>query len=330
MAIKNRNIKILIFVILMISAHFIYKNNLVLRDHYIIWRNPPSASVVELADKTGMSKLGRRIFFASVPSIDDAGDFNKNCSGIETTMIILGCYANRRIHVFNIRDESIANAKYVTSAHEMLHAAYIRLSADRKKRVDWLLEEAYQYASKSDELRDVMAEYDKVEPEQRYNELHSILGTEYAELSPELKKYYAEYFIDQQKIVDMAVQYRSVFTNLESEQALVKVQLDRLAMEIETETSLFYTMVSWLSSDIETFNVKKFHSRSEFNAEREVLIEKEREISRLRAKIEANILQYDKWVKEYGKLGGKIDRLNYQLDSKSQAGIRANPLENTE
>jgi hypothetical protein len=325
MDIKRKNREIVILILLTALAYFIHKNNLELHDRYTIWRNPPAADIVELADKTGMSDRGRRIFFASVPSIDDADDFNENCSDIETTMIILGCYAGGRIHIFNVIDERIVDAKYVTSAHEMLHAAYARLSKDSRERVNMLLEEAYQYASRNDELRDVMAEYTRMEPEQRYNELHSILGTEYAELFPELENYYTRYFINQRAIADMAVKYRKVFKNLESEQDRLKVQLDRLAAEIDADTSLFNTMFSWLNRDIETFNGKKFHSSLEFNAEREVLLEKEKDINRLKAQIEENIVRYNKWVEEFNNLGGKIGQLNYQLDSKSQAGIRTTP-----
>ena len=294
-------------------------------DRYIIWRNPPMPAIVELADRTGMSDTGRRIFFASAPSIDDAADFNANCSDIETTMIILGCYANRRIHIFNIRDQRVADAKYVTSAHEMLHAAYVRLSKKQREIVDRLLDDAYQYASTNDELRDIMAEYARMEPDQRQNELHSILGTEYAELSPELEKYYARYFIDQRKIVEMAIKYRKVFKNLETEQAGIKAKLDRLAAEIDADTSLYDTMIHWLNSDIEDFNNKEFYSRSEFNAQRESLLEKERELKTFRAQIEASIVRHDKLVEEYNNLGGKIIQLNYLLDSKSQTGIRAIP-----
>jgi len=322
-ATSNRKGIIAILVLLITFVYFFQKDIWVLSDRYTIWRNPPTTAVMALADKTGMSSLGRRIFFATIPSIDDAEDFNANCSGIETTMIILGCYANGRIHIFNVRDDRIADAKYVTAAHEMLHAAYVRLSKDRRELVNRLLEEAYQSAGRNDELRDVMAEYARVEPEQRYNELHSILGTEYAELSPELEKYYARYFINQRKIVEMAVQYRKVFKNLESEQAILKVQLDHLAAVIESDASLFDTMIAWLNTDIATFNGKDFYSRSEFNAEREVLLEKEREVKRFKAQIESNIIKYDKLVEEYNSLGGKINQLNYQLDSKSQSDIRA-------
>jgi len=319
---KNQKGKIAILVLLIAVAYFANKESRALFDRYVVWRNPPAPAIVELADKTGMSVLGRRIFFASVPSIDDAEEINVNCADIETTMIILGCYVRGRIHVFDVKDERIADAKYVTSAHEMLHAAYARLPKGERNTVNSLLEEAYQYAGDDDELRDVMAEYARVEPEQRYNELHSILGAEHADLFPELEKYYARYFTDRRRIVDMAAQYRTVFKNLEAEQARLKIQLDRLSAKIETDTSILDTMISWLNKDIDGFNEKEFYSRREYNAGREVLIEKSKEVNRFKRQIEADISQYDKWVEEYNRLGGKINHLTYQIDSKSQTGVR--------
>ena len=320
---KNRNKKIIILVLLMALVFFINKNKRDLSDRYIAWRNPPTFAVMDIADKTGMSSLGRRIFFASLPSIDNAEELNAHCSEIETTMIILGCYTKGRIHVFNVRDDRIADAKYVTSAHEMLHAAYVRLYRDEREMVNSLLEEAYHDASKNDDLRDLMAEYARAEPDQRHNELHSILGTEYADLSPELEKHYARYFTDRQKIVDMAAKYRKVFKNLETEQARLKAQLERLSEKIKAEISLLDTMTFWLNRDIEAFNVRKFYSRAEFNAEKEILLDREREIKEFRAQIEANIVQHDKWAEEYNNLGGKLDQLTHQLDSKSQTGDRS-------
>jgi len=319
---RNKNGGIIIFILLVMFAYFVHKDRLALSDRHVIWRNPPAAAVVDIADKTGMNSLGRRIFFASIPSIDDAEELNANCSDIETSMIILGCYARGRIHVFDVRDNRIAAAKYVTSAHEMLHAAYMRLSKSERRVLHMLLDEAYQQLSRNEELLDVMAEYARVEPEQRYNELHSILGTEYAGLSPELEKYYARYFVDRSTIVDMAAQYRKVFKNLEIEQDRLKARMDRLAAEIEADISLIDTLTFWLNRDVEAFNVREFYSRSEFNSEREILLEREREINKLRAQVEININQHDTWVREYNNLGGRINQLNYQLDSKSQTGVR--------
>ncbi len=83
----------------------------------------------------------------------------------------------------------------VTAAHEMLHAAYAELAPGQRRRVDQLLDQAFE-ASADQRLRDTLAEYADAEPGQRHNELHSILPTEVAELSPPLERYYQRYFED--------------------------------------------------------------------------------------------------------------------------------------
>ena len=153
--------------------------------------------------------------------------------------------------------------------------------------------------------------------------MHSILGTEHAGLSPELEKYYARYFVDRNIIIEMSIRYRNVFNKLEAEQARLKVLMDRLAESIRTDASILDTLVLWLNTDIDAFNNREFYSMSEFNEERRALIERESEINNFRAEIEANIIQHDKWVEQYNSLGGKIQQLNNQLDSKSLTGIRA-------
>jgi hypothetical protein len=315
--------KIIVFALALGLACYVHANKRVLVDGYVVWRNPPSPAVVDLAERTGMSDLGRRVFFASLPSIDDAEDFSASCSDIETTMIILGCHVNGKIHVFNVRDERIAAAKYVTAAHEMLHAAYMRLSATERARVDGMLEDMYRSSGDSEEFSAVMAEYAQVEPGQRDNELHSILGTEYTTLSPELEDYYSRYFSDRRRVADMTIQYKKVFKNLEAGQVKLKAQLERLAAKIESDSSLFETMAFQLNADIDAFNQREFHSSVTFNAARQALIGRQLEIEKFKAQINTDIAKYDAWVEEYNNLGGRINQLNRLLDAKSQVGIRA-------
>ncbi|MDR0843488.1 MAG: hypothetical protein LBP68_08745 [Acidobacteriota bacterium] len=319
---KDRSGKLIVLILMMMAVYFAYKNGQMLSDRYVIWRNPPSAEVVEFADRTGMRDLGRQVFFASTPSIDDAEAFNEHCSDIETTMIILGCHVGGKIYVFNVRDERIADAKYVTSAHEMLHAAYVRLSEGERAKINNLLEDEYRRAGDSAEFRTVMAEYAQVEPGQRDNELHSILGTEFAALSPELEDYYARYFTDRHKVANMTARYKEVFAKLEDGQTKLKAQLDRLAAKIKADSSLFDTLAFQLNDDIDAFNTKEFRSRTEWNAARQALVEREHDINSFKWQINADISRYDAYVEEYNSLGGKIAHLNQQIDSKSQAGIR--------
>jgi len=268
--------KIILLLLLATCFYFFLKNGRALTDQYVIWMNPPSDAVINLAEITGMTNAGRRIFYASKPSINDAEDFNSHCSDIETTMIILGCYAEGRIYVFNVRDEHIADAKYVASAHEMLHAAYVRLSGREREKVNGLLEAAYLESGASGDFKDIMNEYAKVEPGQRANELHSVLGTEYAKLPPALENYYAQYFVDRRAIVDMAVRYKEVFKNLENDQVRLKSEMDNLTARINSDSSLYDTLLFNLNADIDNFNTEKFHSQADFYAQRQALTQRGR------------------------------------------------------
>ena len=106
-------------------------------DQVTIWLSPSPAEISELADATGMSETGRRIFFASTPELDDADDFNTHCPVDE--QIVLGCYTAREIYLYRVTDERLQGTNEVTAAHEMLHAAYERLpesGADAHRRLD--------------------------------------------------------------------------------------------------------------------------------------------------------------------------------------------------
>ena len=107
-------------------------------DQFTIWMNPAPAEIEALAVSTGMSETGRRIFFASTPELDEAGTFNERCPVDE--QIVLGCYASGEIYLYRINDERLAGTNEVTAAHEMLHAAYERLPAPDKARIDVLIE----------------------------------------------------------------------------------------------------------------------------------------------------------------------------------------------
>ena len=58
-----------------------------------------------------------------------------------------------------------------------------------------------------------MASYEKLEPGQVANELHSILPTEYSKLPDKLEKYYRQYFKDRQKVVAAHAKFEKVFSD---------------------------------------------------------------------------------------------------------------------
>ena len=114
----------------------------------------------------------------------------------------------------------------------MLHAAYDRLSESEKKRIDGLLDVQMKALTDPRPL-DLIQLYNKTEPGEIYNEMHSILGTELRNVGPELEEYYKAYFDDRGKVVTLAEQYESAFGSSKQRIAAFDQRLEQLKPQIE-------------------------------------------------------------------------------------------------
>jgi ethanolamine utilization protein EutA (predicted chaperonin) len=119
----------------------------------------------------------------------------------------------------------------VTAGHEMLHAAYDRLSPSEKERINGLLEDAYSRIT-DQRLRQNVASYESRDPSVVLNELHSILGTEVRNLPKDLETYYGRYFDDRGKVLTLAEAYASEFAAREDKIKAYDVQLSSINGEI--------------------------------------------------------------------------------------------------
>ena len=172
-------------------------------------------SIVKLADVTTMNPLGRKIFYVERPELQDKETFRTNCTTSEQT-IVLGCYKlGSGIFVYNVADTRLDGVQEVTAAHEMLHAAYERLSSKEKDHIDTLTAAAFAKLT-DDRIKKNVEAYRAKDPSVVPNELHSILGTEVMNLSLELETYYKRYFTNRQAIVTFSEQYEAEFSNRET------------------------------------------------------------------------------------------------------------------
>jgi hypothetical protein len=182
-----------------------------------------SSSDAALAGSLRLTKQGKVILYKTHPVV--TADISTYCPDPGNGFTEQGCYLpdENKIYVKQISPRFSASQN-VALAHEMLHAAYSKLSTDEKDNLNQLLDSAF--AGLNDPiLNDLMSHYDQIEPGQKYNELHSILGTQYQNLPPALENYYSQYFLDRrdlaaaytndQKQIDTAV------ANLKNSQAKV-------------------------------------------------------------------------------------------------------------
>jgi hypothetical protein len=192
----------------------------------------PPQQIVALADATTMNASGRHIFYVYHPSLDDKSAFNEHCTNTESS-IVLGCYVqNQGIYIFDVNDPRLNGIEEVTAAHEMLHAAYDRLSGKERERIDALTAQAF--SSLSDQrLNDTVERYRERDATVVPNELHSILGTEVRNLPPELEDYYKRYFDDRSKVVALSEQYQQAFTERQNKIDEYDAQLKSLQQQID-------------------------------------------------------------------------------------------------
>lgn len=237
-----------VVVLLAVVTGVFYRQDL--RDHYVARTHRLQPAAQELIDILELTGRGKLLFQASRPEIQGAEDFNNSCSGVHQELtIVLGCYTKRRIYVFDVTDKRLSGAVEVTSAHELLHASYERLSASEKSYLANLLKVAAEKIPKNSRLERTVAQYRRTVSGDHYtNELYAIIGTEFDKLDPRLEKHYKLYFQNRKKIVAFSRQYESVFSRLEKQIEAYDSQLERLYADKEHLEKTIDTLWSSLAS----------------------------------------------------------------------------------
>ncbi len=308
---------ILLLIILGFSVWIVFNRQRVV-DMMTVWRFTPSTAIASLATRSGMSETGKFLFYASQPQIDNKEQFNTHCHRMIEKTAVLGCYTMRRIYVYDITDPRLDGIKEVTAAHEMLHAAYDRLSDSEQARVDRLIETETAHIT-DPKLRERLALYEKTEPGERNNELHSIIATEIRTISPELEKYFSQYFEDRNKIVTLAESYAQVFKELEDQQTKLIQEITDLSARIDAAAQQYKRDSSALATVIDGFNKRAqngdFTSQAAFDAERQRLISRQTKLNQTREQVNADIALYNQKKNELVAVNDTAQQLQKSINS---------------
>lgn len=320
---KQRNggyvTSLIVLAVCIAAAAALFFNRQFVVDQIGVWQYQPSSDIATLAERASMSDNGKFYFYASHPAIEEAEKFNKECTKQEESTAILGCYNGQKIFIYNVTDAQLDGIKEVTAAHEMLHAAYGRLSGDEKSRVGALLEVEYEKLKNDAEFSERMAFYARTEPGERANELHSIVGTEVLSISPELESYYKKYFSNRSALVALHEKYASVFLTLQKQSDTLAARLEDLRVKIEAQTPQYNNGVTQLNTDISSFNTRAssggFTSQAQFQAERSVLLSRARQLETMRSTIDADINKFNQLRDELQVIASQSEALNRSINS---------------
>jgi hypothetical protein len=309
-----------VFCLLLVGLGFVFRQDLM--DWHTLRTYDPPASVEKITKTNKFTDLGKRYFYVARPAIVSGTQFNQKCrDGLPTEFsIVLGCYINTDgIYLFRVTDKRLNGIIEVTAAHEMLHSAYDRLSSDEKSKVDKMVQEAYQ-GIKDDRIRRTIEQYKQQDPSSVPNELHSILGTELANLPADLENYYKQYFKDRTTITDLSSSYESEFSSRQNKADQIGLQLSGLKAEIDSAQQSANQKRAQLLDDkgslddlLASGNTDEYNSRVDsFNNEVAVY-------NALVKQIEAKINSYNSLVAEYQEVSVEINDLYQSIDSRPKS-----------
>jgi len=186
----RKKLDLLILLIVLVVGFFAARNAQAIGDWWHQQQYSPPTDIVQLADAAGMSETGRQLFYRFEPQIVSQSELDSLCS-VEK----LGCIEGRKIYLLQPANQTEANRTTVTAAHEMLHAAYSRLSSSEKQDLEPLLQAEMAKPAAASIAKELQG-YDQAD---YYNEAHSFIGSELPGISAELESHYSRYFDDRAK-----------------------------------------------------------------------------------------------------------------------------------
>lgn len=290
-------------------------------DHFAALNFTPTAEIASIHDNLKLTQQGSDILYASQPKLENGQSFNDSCQSTERTAAILGCYYMRRVYVYDVTNQELAGAKEVTTAHELLHAAYERLNMFERSTVDELLNDEYYRLQRDAKVQQLMEYYKKAEPAALTNELHSILGTVVSELSPELETYYARYFTDRQHIVDVNNNYYAVFADVEARSKDLTNKISVLNKQILDSKDQYQATLEQLKKDIEDYKVRTYTSARLSQADARALNERVANLETERQAINAQVDKLNALVKEQNDLNVRASELNSSINGIDSTGV---------
>ena len=302
------------------GAMWVAQNETSLRDQLIAYQFDAPDDILRYIDEAGLSETGALYFLTSLPKIVSGVEFDRYCTRKEPGIGVLGCYTtkDRRIYLFDVTDERLTSMEPVVAAHEMLHAAWARLSVEEKNRLADLLEEGFAALPDDHQLRDRIASYEADNPESRIPELYAILATEIRTLPDALEDHYSMYFSERSRVVDLADEVYRVFDTVTDQLRALATDLESRAAEIEGLRFTWEQTSQVLWADIDAFNEKAlaggFTRKSDFEATRAPLADRRSRLLTLRTTLQTKIDEYNTLLEQLNRLNAEVSELNQGIN----------------
>ena len=308
----------LFLLVLIIAGMVLFLNREWVGDFYRGVTYQPSSEMVRIRGDLELTERGEFLFNAAQPELNGRAEFNEYCLTKNDETAVLGCYTGGNIYVYDITDQQLAGIRELTTAHELLHAVWARMSEGEKTALVEPLTQTFEANQAA-----LGEEIDNYETSQKQEELYVRAGTEVKNLPDVLEKHYAEIFKDQDKIVGYYDSYISVFKALEAEMKNLQAEMETMNAEITAKLAEYEQRWGRLNNDIAEFNkcaeeAGCFVSEYDFYSKRAVLMTEQEALNVMYDEINELVETYNSKVEIYNADVLKSEKLNTIINSAAQ------------
>lgn len=304
---------------------FVYVHMQAISDWFRLYGYTPNTAVTTLARDDTFTPQAQHLYNINRPVILAKNQFTPKCAQQQEQTIVLGCYHGyeRGIFVLQIASDSRLNGvEQVTAAHEMLHAAYDRLSSSEKKSVDAMLLDYYHHGLTDDRVKATIAAYKTSEPDAVVNEMHSVFGTEVAQLPAPLEQYYSRYFTNRLRVTSYAAGYQAEFTRRQQLVAADDVKLASLKKTIDTNQATLNTQAAALNARAQQMNqLRSSGQTAAYNAQVASFNADVNSYNALVSSTKAEIADYNALVEQRNALALEQQQLTSELSGNGVSTI---------
>lgn len=279
----------------------------------------PAAEVAKIRDELELTSEGERIFRATRPVLEGSEAFNEHCDSHNLEVALLGCYTDGKIYVYEITNSELADANKVTLAHELLHAAWARMSKREQSEIIELINQV-DVANTSEWEEEELGAYDEKDASVLTEEKYTRIGTKIKDLPEELEQHYAKYFQNRAKIVEFYENYQAPFTKLktETEQLGKEIVAERSAISADRES--YEASLESLNQAIRKFNtcadtIGCFTSDEVFQSEKSALSARQSSLDAERTTLNDRIDQANAKLVKYQQNLRMLGELNDAMNS---------------
>ena len=260
---------------------------------------PSSPEISNIQTELNLTYPGELLFKASTPTLEESEDFNKNCKSYNPGISVLGCFDGKKIHVFKIESEELNGVSESTTAHEMLHAVWHRLSKAEQEKLQPDLDKIFE--AHQEEL----AAVNDYPEEEHYDELFARVGTEIHETSDSLEEIYKRYFNNRAEVVGYYEKYHKIFNELAKKIKTLVPDIEALEASVEAKTAEYKTRSEKLTADVNEFNecaeTVGCFTAATFSERRAELSAEQDDLTLLYAEISSEIDTHNRKVAEYNQ-----------------------------